>query len=141
MNWIEAISSLNTQSQGYVLVTVLETKGSSPRDTGTKMIVSADESFDTIGGGALEFECIKMAQEFLAPSHGVKGGEGWGEGADYDEKIKSESYPHHFPPHSNPLPKERGLKQQYTHTFNLGKDLKQFQYRYFWGRAYWEITN
>ncbi len=65
MNWIEAISSLNTQAQGYVLVTVLETKGSSPRDTGTKMVVSADDSYDTIGGGALEYECIEIAREFL----------------------------------------------------------------------------
>ncbi len=65
MNWIEAISSLNAQAQGYVLVTVLETKGSSPRDTGTKMVVSADKSFDTIGGGALEYQSIEIAREFL----------------------------------------------------------------------------
>ncbi len=65
MNWIQAISTLTNQAQGYVLVTVLDTKGSSPRDTGTKMVVSADESFDTIGGGALEYQSIKMAREFL----------------------------------------------------------------------------
>ncbi|MCF6189834.1 MAG: xanthine dehydrogenase accessory protein XdhC [Cocleimonas sp.] len=65
MNWIEAISKLNIQAQGYVLVTVLETKGSSPRDTGTKMVVSVDESFDTIGGGALEYKSIELAREFL----------------------------------------------------------------------------
>jgi len=70
MNWIEAITSLNAQAQGYVLVTVLETKGSSPRDTGTKMVVSAGKSFDTIGGGALEYESIEIARELLgvAPS-------------------------------------------------------------------------
>ncbi len=65
MNWIQAISSLNTQAQGYVLVTVLATKGSSPRDTGTKMVVSADESYDTIGGGALEYQSIEIARELL----------------------------------------------------------------------------
>ncbi len=65
MNWIEAISSLNGQAQGYVLVTVLKTKGSSPRDTGTKMVVSADKSFDTIGGGALEYQSIEIARELL----------------------------------------------------------------------------
>jgi len=65
VNWVEAISSLNNQAQGYVLVTVLETKGSSPRDTGTKMVVSADESFDTIGGGALEYQSIDIAQGLL----------------------------------------------------------------------------
>ena len=66
MNWIEAISRLNNQAQGYVLVTVLETKGSSPRDTGTKMVVSSDESFDTIGGGALEYQSIEIARELLS---------------------------------------------------------------------------
>lgn len=69
MNWIQAISSLNSQAQGYVLVTVLETKGSSPRDTGTKMVVSADESFDTIGGGALEYQSIEIAREFLTSNN------------------------------------------------------------------------
>jgi xanthine dehydrogenase accessory factor len=123
MNWIQAISKLNNQAQGYVLVTVLETKGSSPRDTGTKMVVSADESFDTIGGGALEYECIKMAQSFLAPSLSrIKSGEGWGEGEEVDYTTMVNS---NISPHPNPLPKERGLKAQHTETFNLGKDLKQ----------------
>ena len=66
MNWINAISTLTNQAQGCVLVTVLETKGSSPRDTGTKMVVSADESFDTIGGGALEYQSIEIAREMLS---------------------------------------------------------------------------
>ena len=69
MNWIQAISSLNSQAQAYVLVTVLETKGSSPRDTGTKMVVSASESFDTIGGGALEYQSIEIARELLSASN------------------------------------------------------------------------
>ena len=65
MNWIQAISKLNSQAQGYVLVTVLATKGSIPRDRGTKMVVSADDSFDTIGGGALEYKAIELARELL----------------------------------------------------------------------------
>ncbi len=128
MNWIQAISSLNTQAHGYVLVTVLETKGSSPRDTGTKMVVSADESFDTIGGGALEYECINMARELLGvvPSLSrIKNGEGWGEGTEINKSFTGEIPLRYSSPHPNPLPQERGLKAQYTHTFNLGKDLKQ----------------
>ena len=73
MNWIEAISSLNAQAQGYVLVTVLETKGSSPRDTGTKMVVSGDKSFDTIGGGALEYQSIEIARELLGVTPSARG--------------------------------------------------------------------
>ncbi len=70
MNWINAISTLTSQAQGYVLVTVLETKGSSPRDTGTKMVVSMDESFDTIGGGALEYQSIEIARGLLSTNNG-----------------------------------------------------------------------
>jgi len=72
MNWMQAISTLTNQAQGYVLVTVLETKGSSPRDTGTKMVVSADESFDTIGGGALEYQSIEIAQELLSANKATR---------------------------------------------------------------------
>ncbi len=121
MNWIEALSSLKNQSQSYVLLTVLETKGSSPRDTGSKMVVTAEELFDTIGGGALEHQAIKLARKLLAPS---PEGEGWGEGEEFDSKV-SFSSPRSVSPHPNPLPKERGLKTQYTQIFNLGKDLKQ----------------
>lgn len=46
-------------------MTVLDTRGSSPRDVGTKMVVSKDEIFDTIGGGALEYQCIEIARELL----------------------------------------------------------------------------
>ena len=128
MNWIEAITSLNAQAQGYVLVTVLETKGSSPRDTGTKMVVSAGKSYDTIGGGALEYQSIEIARELLGVAPSPEG-EGWGEGKELDSKVSfSSSYsssPHHSPLDKSPLPKERGQKHQHTQTFNLGKDLKQ----------------
>ena len=66
MNWLAALASLNTESKSHVLLTVLDTRGSSPRDVGTKMVVSKDDIFDTIGGGALEYQCIKTAREFLS---------------------------------------------------------------------------
>lgn len=65
MNWIEAVSFLHKEDQAYVLVTVLNTRGSSPRDTGSKMVISKKKSFDTIGGGALEHEVIKKSRELL----------------------------------------------------------------------------
>lgn len=63
--WIEGLAQLSKKSESYVLLTVLETKGSSPRDTGTKMLVTRNSIFDTIGGGALEHESIKIARELL----------------------------------------------------------------------------
>ena len=65
MNWIEAVRNLHHKSQAFVMVTVLQTRGSSPRDMGSKMVVSRNRSYDSIGGGALEFEAIKLARDLL----------------------------------------------------------------------------
>ena len=65
MNWLAALGRLNAESTSHALMTVLDTRGSSPRDVGTKMVVSKDEIFDTIGGGALEYQCIETARELL----------------------------------------------------------------------------
>ena len=51
--------------QGFVLATVLETRGSTPRDRGAKMVVTEDAVFDTIGGGKLEQLVIDAAREAL----------------------------------------------------------------------------
>jgi len=66
MNWIDAIAKLSRDNAGFVLVTVLETAGSAPRGRDAKMAVDAARSYDTIGGGNLEFEAIKLARELLA---------------------------------------------------------------------------
>lgn len=49
------------------LVTVLGVEGSSPRETGARMVVWPDGRFSgTIGGGALEFRAIAMAARLAA---------------------------------------------------------------------------
>ena len=49
------------------LVTVLEVKGSAPRDAGTRMIIAPSGNFyGTIGGGRLEWETIKQARKLMA---------------------------------------------------------------------------
>jgi len=72
MNWFTALANLSSESQGHVLMTVLDTRGSSPRDVGTKMLVSKEEIFDTIGGGALEYQCIETARELLSRNQQVQ---------------------------------------------------------------------
>jgi xanthine dehydrogenase accessory factor len=47
-------------------VTLVGVSGSTPRNSGTKMVISRDEIFDTIGGGHLEHKTIKYAQKMLA---------------------------------------------------------------------------
>ena len=63
--WFDALHHCQQQGKSYVLVTLLATAGSTPRDGGTKMLVCDDSIFDTIGGGHLEFEVIKQARSLL----------------------------------------------------------------------------
>ncbi|HEX6013337.1 MAG TPA: xanthine dehydrogenase accessory protein XdhC [Geminicoccaceae bacterium] len=48
------------------LVTVAVAKGSTPREAGAAMLVTADAAFGTIGGGRLEWEAIAGARELLS---------------------------------------------------------------------------
>lgn len=65
LTWPHIETFLKTQG-GAALITVLEVKGSAPRDAGTRMIVSPNGQFyGTIGGGRLEWETIKKAQSVL----------------------------------------------------------------------------
>lgn len=64
-NWAEALADLQRRGEAYVLVTLIGTRGSTPRESGTKMVVVAEHSFDTIGGGHLEFKAIARARELL----------------------------------------------------------------------------
>jgi xanthine dehydrogenase accessory factor len=46
-------------------ILIVETRGSAPRESGTRMWVSADEVHGTIGGGNLEYSALKIAREML----------------------------------------------------------------------------
>ena len=46
-------------------IRVVQTRGSAPRETGTRMWVSATEAHGTIGGGNLEYTALKIAREML----------------------------------------------------------------------------
>jgi xanthine dehydrogenase accessory factor len=50
-----------------VIATVIQTQGSTPRETGAKMIITSDgQTFETIGGGAGEAKVIDQVQTVLA---------------------------------------------------------------------------
>ncbi|OUS28090.1 xanthine dehydrogenase accessory protein XdhC [Thalassotalea sp. 42_200_T64] len=66
MNWNSAAYQLSKQGKAYVLVTLVGVSGSTPRNSGTKMVISKEQTFDTIGGGHLEHKTIKHAQKMLA---------------------------------------------------------------------------
>lgn len=63
--WYEAANHCETAAEPYALITVLTTAGSTPRDQGTKMVVTPDRQYDTIGGGHLEFKAIELARKAL----------------------------------------------------------------------------
>jgi len=64
-SWLEAATELESRSESYVLVTLLSTAGSTPRASGTKMVVSEQNIYATIGGGHLEFKAIKHARQLI----------------------------------------------------------------------------
>ncbi|MEJ6390605.1 xanthine dehydrogenase accessory protein XdhC [Gymnodinialimonas ulvae] len=51
---------------GAIVVQVVETRGSTPREDGAAMRVSTDDVTGSIGGGALEWEAIRIARKMLA---------------------------------------------------------------------------
>lgn len=70
MNWLNALSELEQREIGAVLVTVAATDGSAPREAGTKMVVTPDNTIGTIGGGTLEFRAIEIARQMLVSKRG-----------------------------------------------------------------------
>ncbi len=73
--WLATLADLSSRRVPCVLMTVMEAKGSTPREAGAKMVVTADGQFGTIGGGNLEFEAINEARKLLenaAPASAVK---------------------------------------------------------------------
>lgn len=68
VEWLSVLRDLQEGGSPCVLVTVAETRGSVPRAAGTKMVVTGDAAFGTIGGGRLEYEALNVAREMLASS-------------------------------------------------------------------------
>jgi xanthine dehydrogenase accessory factor len=64
-DWISALQELKKTSEPAALVTIIKAKGSTPRDIGTKILVTEKEFYGTIGGGQLEELVIQQAREVL----------------------------------------------------------------------------
>ncbi|MBX8520937.1 xanthine dehydrogenase accessory protein XdhC [Pseudomonas cichorii] len=65
-DWISALARLQAQGEPGILVTIIEELGSTPRNAGSKMVVTALGIHDTIGGGHLEYKAMEIAREMLA---------------------------------------------------------------------------
>ncbi|MBK8455105.1 MAG: xanthine dehydrogenase accessory protein XdhC [Thiofilum sp.] len=64
-HWTQVVADLHQANQPYVLITVLQVRGSAPRHAGTKMVVSHERTWGSIGGGNLEFQAIQQARQLL----------------------------------------------------------------------------
>ncbi|MEX0450421.1 xanthine dehydrogenase accessory protein XdhC [Spiribacter sp. 218] len=65
MTWHQALQACKDADQPFVLATVLSAAGSTPRDTDAKMVITATDQYDTVGGGRLEHEIITRARRRL----------------------------------------------------------------------------
>ncbi|MFW8627692.1 xanthine dehydrogenase accessory protein XdhC [Deinococcus sp. ME38] len=66
MNWREALNALHARGEAGVLVTVAAARGHTPREAGAKMLVSAEHTWDSVGGGNLEATAVDRARALLA---------------------------------------------------------------------------
>jgi len=65
MRWLDQALALLGRGEACVLVTVVQTRGSTPRDAGVKMLVWNDGLCGTVGGGRLEFDGVTQARAML----------------------------------------------------------------------------
>lgn len=69
--WTEALRVLRG-GKPFVLATVVNVRGSTPREVGAKMIVRDDGQFGTIGGGCGEAEVFRKARVLLEDKAGAR---------------------------------------------------------------------
>ncbi len=82
----DKITELRAQNKSAALVTIIATKGSTPRGTGTKMMVCSDGNvYGTVGGSAVEAMMIEKAKESIRTGNYYK------EWHDLDDHAKDDT--------------------------------------------------
>jgi len=71
-SWIEDLTNLTSASVPVVLLTIAQVRGSVPREVGARMLITSNETIGTIGGGQLEYQCVKAAVALLQNPDEVK---------------------------------------------------------------------
>lgn len=64
-DWLEVIKRLRLEQIPVMLVSVESIVGSTPREPGAKMLVTAVSQYGTIGGGNLEYQACQIARDQL----------------------------------------------------------------------------
>lgn len=63
--WHAALHRLQQNGTPHVLATQITSAGSTPREPGARMVVTAHDAFDTLGGGTFEWQTIQVARDLL----------------------------------------------------------------------------
>ncbi|MCK5932719.1 MAG: xanthine dehydrogenase accessory protein XdhC [Fulvimarina manganoxydans] len=66
---VDGLERFLSENRHVILVALTKVRGSSPRETGTQMFVSAGRAWGTIGGGQLEFRAVEAARAMLRDGH------------------------------------------------------------------------
>jgi len=65
VDWLQHVEHLREHRRPGVLVTLTAVRGHAPRDAGAKMVVAADRTWGSIGGGNLEAVAVSRARLLL----------------------------------------------------------------------------
>ncbi len=65
MEWLTGVEHFRSSRQPGVIVTVVSSRGHTPRHAGAKMAISPDATWGSVGGGNLEATAIKRARQLL----------------------------------------------------------------------------
>jgi len=71
IGWIDQLADCQARERPCVLVTLLTVQGSSPREPGAKMVVTADSVTGTLGGGTVEHIAQQRARALLSEGPGA----------------------------------------------------------------------
>src|SRR5690349_18434460 len=66
LRWWDAVGRLRAEREPAVLVTLATVRGHAPRGGGAKLVVSAADTWGSIGGGNVEAVAIERARQMLA---------------------------------------------------------------------------
>jgi xanthine dehydrogenase accessory factor len=66
VDWLRALQHLRETRTPCVLVTVTEVRGHAPREAGAKLVVTAGETWGSVGGGSLEESAVRRSRDLLA---------------------------------------------------------------------------
>ena len=64
--FLDAARAALAQAEPAILVTVETALGSTPREAGARMLITANAVSGTIGGGRLEFDAVHKARRMIA---------------------------------------------------------------------------